>query len=76
MELQIHTDGKAIDRINIKGSLSTMEVGDVWEIAKASGVKLATVQVSCSRYGNEAGKRFHVSSPRSSNGMITIRRTA
>ncbi|MBO4656157.1 MAG: hypothetical protein J5639_00090 [Bacteroidales bacterium] len=76
MELQIHTDGKAIDRINIKGSLSTMEVGDIWQIAKDSGVRLATVQVSCSRYASTSGKRFHVSSPRSSNGMITIRRTA
>lgn len=75
MEIIKHTSGRAIGRVSVLHTISTMDVNETWE-TNQEDVKLTNAQVCCSKYGAATGKRFWVSSPKEANGQIIIKRIA
>ena len=75
MEIVYHTTGTHRGAVSVLNTIATMEVGETWQ-TNSSEVQLAYVQVCCSRYGWNTGKRFTVNAARRLNGQIIITRIA
>ena len=73
MEIITHTFGRNIGKVAVLPTLATMEPGETWTVQPGE-IKLNTAYIAASHYGAEAGKQFHVSSPKEAAGQIIIKR--
>lgn len=73
MEVKHIERGRYLGNIDIPGSISTMDVGEIWHI-NPSCVRIGTVRNACSVANRTSHKFFSVNCPGYTDPCITITR--